>query len=133
MIDGGVVGLYVGAQYEAVGGKPCLHLPHGRFGAAMAYDMRAARRHGQDRPQHDAQGFQDQHIASGPNLDFAAIGFANAIQKTEPELPGREISFQAALFVGPISAKILDISAGRVIASGTAQPRIGAIQQVVGQ
>ena len=50
MVNGGIIGLYVGAQHNAVCGEPREYLPHGSLGAAMAIDVRAARRHGSTAP-----------------------------------------------------------------------------------
>ena len=44
-------------------------------------------RGGTCKPQDDAHCLEHQRIASRPPFDFAAIGFPDATQKTEPELP----------------------------------------------
>lgn len=91
MIDGGVIGLDVGTQHEAVRRQQGVDLPHRRFGTAVTFDMGAARRHRQHRRQHDAQRLQDHRIAGRPQVDFLAIFERDPGQQREAEAPGSEV------------------------------------------
>ncbi len=63
MVDRGVIGLHVAAQHEAVGGERRPDLAHRCLRAAVALDVRAARRDRQHPRQHERQRLEHQRIA----------------------------------------------------------------------
>jgi hypothetical protein len=73
VVDGGVVGLHVGAQHEAIGGEMIAGCPHRILGATVALDVGAAVRDRQVLAQHNRKSFQHQRIVGRPQVGVIAI------------------------------------------------------------
>ena len=132
MVDGGIEGLHVSAQDEAVAIEMPFNESHSLPGPAMPLHMGAPLGDWQDIRQRDGQGLQHQCVARRPQVDVCAVCQCNPVKQAEAEPARPQVILQTRLYLQPVATEVPDIGVIGIVPASPAEPVIGGIQHGVG-